>query len=232
MKKKLKGEERTFSLLLVALWVIFIGVTSVSLISVIDRLPPFRIKEIIVSGNERINFEDIKESVYKAQDESFAVSKEALLRELTRKYGRRVGDVKIERDMSLEGVSLKVVVEERKPVAKVRVGKKLYLIDKEGNLFEAIEGENTEDLVELKAYDLDKLLDSFGKLYRYVIDTKASIHNIVVKRDRIEIFTGHRKIILPPLDLLSQSVRRRLNVIYNYSQGKVDLRYDRFILIR
>lgn len=191
----------------------------------------FQIKEVVVEGNEKIPLESVKTVIEELSGNLLRLNGTELKESLNGKFGGRVKEVFVSKNIGVDGIRIKVEVVERSPVAKVRVGKELLLIDEEGNLFYPM-GDDLKKLVELRTYDLQVLGKNFTKLREEILSSGLPIQQIDIRRDKILLHIKEKEIILPPIDLLSENVSSRLKLIYNFPEGNVDLRYGRFILVR
>ena len=234
MKKKHNTERRAqklFSVILFVAWISFMAFAGFFAPSFFAQLPFFKVKQIELSGNDKIAFEDIKELVEELSTSLTSLNEENLLSELNARFDGRVKKVYMTRDIGIGGTNLRLRVVERKPVARLRFGQSYLLLDEEGVAFAPFEGEG-KGLVEVETYDIDLLREHFSRLYEGVISLNIPLKLIRVRRDSVVLILNSKKVILPPLELLPPNVSERLKMIYNFPEEKVDLRYGRFILVR
>ncbi len=170
----------------------------------------------------------IKSAIY-SMEGPLKLEEGKILSVLNERTGGRVKRVFVSKEFTPKGISVRIRIEEREPVAKVRIGKHFSFIDEEGVIFPAYE---KRELPEIVAYDLDLLRRNFSKLYRAISSSGIEANLIKVLRDKTEILSGKKILILPPLDLMPDNVAERLRIVYNFREGKIDLRFDRFILVR
>ncbi len=220
--------RKVTSALLFTAWITFMALAGFFIPSFLSDLPFLRIKEIRVEGNTTLDLNTVKSAIY-SFDGILRLEEEKILSVLNERTGGRVKRVFVSREFTPKGISVRIRIEERKPVAKVRLGKYFSFIDEEGVTFPAYE---KKDLPEIVAYDLEILRRNFPKLYRAIRSSGLEVDLIRVLRDRTEILSGKRVLILPPLDLMPDNVAERLRIVYNFREGKIDLRFDRFILVR
>ena len=223
--------NRFFSYLLFASWIGFMALAGFFAPSFIAQLPPFKIKEVVVKGNRSIDFESIKSVLEELGSDLRRLNEEEILISLNTQFKNRVKKVYMSRSLGFDGTTLNLRIVERKPVAKLKVGRSTMLIDPEGELFLPVKGEDL-NLVEVRTYDIEVLKNNFAKLYKNVLSLGLPIKAIKVKRDRVVLVLDSKEVILPPLELLPRNISGRLKMVYNLSEEKVDLRYDRFILVR
>ncbi|WP_457601610.1 cell division protein FtsQ/DivIB [Hydrogenivirga sp.] len=234
MKKKHNLDRRAqklFSIILFSSWIGFMALAGFFAPSFLVNLPFFKVKQIELSGNEKIAFEEVKEVVEELSTNLVNLNEERLMEELSARFGARVKKVYMTKELGLNGMRIKLRVVERRPVAKVVIGQSQLLVDREGVLFPPMKGE-TEGLVEVRTYDIDLLTSHFANLYEGVISTKLPIKLIDIRRDSVLVYLHSKRAILPPLELLPANISGRLKMIYNFPEEKVDLRYGRFILVR
>lgn len=234
MKKKHLREERAkrlFSVLLFVAWISFMAFAGMFIPSLIHQLPFFKIKEIEVSGNYKVDFEAIKETIEELSVSLKGLDEKSLTEALNERFEGRVKKVYMNRNITLAGIEVKLKIIERVPVAKVKLGNSFMLIDGEGVLFPAV-SERELNLPEVRTHDVEVLQNHFYRLYDSIKSVKLPIQRIDVKPDRVVLVLKNKKAILPPLELLPGNISGRLKMIYNFSQETVDLRYGRFILVR
>ncbi len=228
MKKK---GGRIFTALLISSWFGFMALAGFFIPSFISQLSLFRVKEVVVEGIERIDVSLIRETIEELEIDPLFLDEEELLSLLSVRSQGRVKRVFISKDLGLGGISLRVRVVEREPVARVSFGGGRFLIDAEGVLFKPLEGDPT-DLPLITTYDIDLLQEHFPRFYTLILSFRFPVERIYVKKDRVVVKMNGKTVTLPPLDTLPDAVSDRIKMIYNLQEEKVDLRYDRFILVR
>jgi len=231
VKKRNSKAEKIFSVFLFSSWISFMAIAGFFIPSFLTQLPMFQIKEVVVEGNEKIPLESVKTVIEELSGNLLRLNGTELKESLNGKFGGRVKEVLVSKDIKMDGIRIKVEVVERSPVAKVRVGEEFLLIDDEGDLFYPMD-DDLKKLVELRTYDLQVLEKNFTKLRREILSSGLPIQQIDIRRDKILLHINEKEIILPPIDLLSENVSSRLKLIYNFPEENVDLRYGRFILAR
>ncbi len=230
--KRAPRGKRLFSALLIGSWICFMAIAGFFIPSFLLQLPIFEIRKVTVEGNGKVEFTLIKETIEELSAELFTLSEDELLSLLKVRTDDRVKEVYLSKDFGLKGVTLRVRVVEREPVARVVLGESQLLIDAEGVLFKPFRGEGVSDLPLIRTYDIDLLREYFPRFHRLVLSLGLPVREVSVKRDRV-VLRMHRKVVLlPPLELLPEGISRRIKMIYNLPEEKVDLRYDRFILVR
>jgi len=231
VKKRNKIAKRFFSVILFSSWISFMAVAGFFVPSFLTQFPMFKVKRVVIEGNDKIPFESVKSVIRELSTNLLKLNGEELKESLNAKFGGRVKAVLLSKDLSVEGITLKVKLVERRPVAKIRIGKEFLLVDKDGNLFYPL-NDDLSKLVELRTYDLRVVRNHFSKLQESVLSTTLPIKLVEIKRDRVLLYLRDKKVVLPPIELLSENVSSRLKLIYNFPEGNVDLRYRRFILVR
>jgi hypothetical protein len=217
--------------LLFAVWLSFMALAGFFIPSFLSDLPLFQIKEIVVEGNRTVDLDTVRSALFTAEGSVLETREDEILRVLNERTGGRIKKVHLKREFSLEGISVRVRVEERVPVAKVLLGRTYMLMDEEGKTFPPYPG-HAKGLIEVTAYDFKILENHFGKLYSMIKRSGLEVDRIKVLRDRTVVVVGRRVLILPPIDLLPDNLADRLGLIYNFQEGKIDLRFGRFILVR
>ncbi len=235
MKKKpySRGNRarKLFSVALFLSWIGFMALAGFFVPSFLTQLPFFQIKRVEVKGNYRIPFEEVREAVHSLSGNLMKLRGPQLRDLLNARFENRVKRVELRRKFTREGIVLEVSIEERVPVARLRLGRSYRLLDREGVIFKPL-GEEGKGLVEISTYDKEVLLKGFPRLYEEVLSLRMPLNRILIKKDRVVLELEGRRIVLPPLEFFSDSISERLRMIYNFPQEKVDLRYDRFILVR
>jgi len=230
--KESSRSRKLFSALLIGSWFGFMAVAGFFIPSFLTQLPLFRIKEVAVEGNRGVEFALIKETIEEMSTDLFSLSEEDLLSVLHVRSKGRVKRVFLSKEFGLDGVTLRVRIVEREPVAKVPLGEGYLLIDAEGVLFKPATGDKTAPLTIVRTYDIDLLQEHFPRLYRLVLSLGLPLRQVSVRRDRVILRMPRKVVVLPPLELMPEGISRRIKMIYNLPEEKVDLRYDRFILVR
>jgi len=226
-----KKGRRIFTALLISSWFGFMALAGFFIPSFLSQLPLFRVKEIVVEGIDRIDVSLIRETIEEMETDPLFLEEEELLSVLSIRSQGRIKKVFLSKDLGLEGISLRIRVVERKPVARVLFGGGQFLIDAEGVLFKPLAGDPS-DLPLITTYDLDVLQEHFPRFYTLILSFRLPVERILVKKDRVIVKMEGKTVILPPLDTLPDAVSDRIKMIYNFQEEKVDLRYDRFILVR
>ena len=204
------------------------------ILPMVGYLPPLRIVSVEVEGLSALPEEAVKEALSEIESSIITVDDEEILDLLVRNVGKRVKKVYLSREIRWEGSKLKVKVVERIPVAKVPVGKGFFLIDEEGVSFKPTPHDNLKNLITVKTYSLHVLEKNFPKIYKYVIKTVDKIDYLHVKVSRVVLRKGKLTLILPPAEEINEVVASRIASVMAsaISYGTVDLRYDRFILVK
>ncbi len=230
-RTKNKRERKILSVLLFSAWIGFMALAGFFIPSFLSNLPLFQVREVIVEGNRTVDLSTVMHALYSQQGSIMKLDENSILRILNERTGGRVKGVFLSRKITLKGVSVRIRIEERVPVAKVRVGKRYMLIDREGKTFPPYKG-HPKGLVEVRTYDLKTLQLHFPRLYSMIERSRLEVSRIEIMRDKTILVSGRRVFILPPADLLPENLVDRLRMIYNFQGGEIDLRFDRFILVR
>ncbi len=223
--------RRLFSQTMVVFWFILVAVAGFYTPYLLVHLPAFKIKEVVVEGNEKIKSSYIVSSVMRLSNNVLSLNGDNLKELLNKSFGGRVEAVDLKRHISFNGTRVHVRVKEREAVAKVKVGNSWLLIDRNGNLFKPL-GENLELLPSIEAHSIEALKEGFEILYREVFSLELPVKKIRILEDKAVLIFPDKLVFIPPLDLLSPEVSERLKIVYNLKAEKVDLRYGRFILVR
>jgi len=148
--------------------------------------PVFQIKEIQVSGNEKISTEDIRKSIENAvekkilvfQTKSIFLTTTNQIQEIIFRNFSQIAKVDFKKQLPQ---TLVIKIEERKPVAIVSSEKNDFLIDREGIIFEEIPQGNLQ-LIKIKGSNLEKEI-KLGekvvekKLLSQILEVKSQIEN-------------------------------------------------------
>jgi cell division septal protein FtsQ len=223
--------KRVFTVFVIFSWFGVAALAGFFVPSFLTQLPLFGIKKVEVEGNRRVEFSLIRETIEELSADLLNIDEEKILSLLSVRSGGRVKKVFLSRDFSLDGITVRVTVVEREPVARVALGRGYVLIDAEGVIFKPLEGDPT-DLPLIKTYDVDLLKEHLPRFYTLVLSIGLPVEQVVVRKDMVVLKLKGKVLILPPLDSLPDSVSDRIKMIYNLREEKVDLRYDRFILVR
>jgi len=199
--------------------------------SFLTRLPQLQLRKVEISGNYSVPFEEIKVAVEELSKNLLKLRESELENLLNTRFGNRIREVKLKRSFTAEGIVLKVAVEERHPVARLKLGNSYKLVDRDGVVFKPLKGEG-EGLVEVTAYDLDLLKETFPTLYNEVLSLGLPLRRVLIRKSDILLELEKKRVLLPPARSLPSGISERLRMIYNIPQEEVDLRYDKFILVR
>jgi len=231
VKKERSRGKRLFAALLIFSWFGIMALAGFFMSSLITQIPLFRVKEIVVEGNKRVDFELVKEIIEETGESVLSTTKEELLSALKVRTGDRIKEVFLSREFGFEGITLRIRLVEREPVARVAFGKGYLLTDAEGVFFTPLPGDPA-NLPLIKTYDMDILREHFPRLYRMVFLSNIPVRTVIVKKNSTLLVLSDKILILPPLELLPEGISDRIKMIYNLPEERVDLRYDRFILVR
>jgi len=228
-----KGEKvrKLLSALVFPAWITIMALAGFYTPSLILKLPFFQVSKIIVEGNVTLKEEEIIKTVMRMEPNLMKLKSDDLLFALNEKSNGRVRKVFLSKDFGLGGVALRVRVEERIPVARINTNKGVLLIDKDGYTFPPT-GKEGRKLPLVITGNMDSLITGFSKLYEAVLKSNLPVKKIYVKNDRITVKLPGKVVTLPSLQLLPANISERFKMIYNLPQEIVDLRYDRFILVR
>ena len=199
--------------------------------SFLASLPFLHVREIVVEGNRKVDLNTVRSVLYERRGSLLGLREEDLLHALNERTGGRVKRVFLKRELTLKGITLRLRIEERTPVAKVRIGGTYRLIDRDGKMFPA-NSDELSDLPEVRTYDLKVLQRCFPRLYRSFESSGIGFRSLVVSRDKTVVYTGKLVLILPPVESIPDNLEERLKMVYNFHKGKIDLRFNRFILVR
>ncbi len=220
---------KTLNVLIV--WIAFVIFIALFLSLFPARFPFFKIKQITVEGNETVDFKVIESVLQELTLNVERVNEENVMKYLNARTGNRIRSVKIRKKYTLEGIEVNIAIEERKPVARVSLGKSILLVDEDGEVFKPAKNENIKDLPIILTYDVS-LLKYFGKLYKELKLRNITWKLVKITADRTEVITDKYILIFPKIDEITESAYNRLNLVYNFQGKVVDLRFERFILVR
>ncbi len=201
--------------------------------SFVDNSPIFKVSRVDIEGNNLIPESEIRPIVERLGNNWLLLSKEHILNILRRHTGNAIEDILIEKSFSTNGVSLKVKLKERKPVAVISIEGHLSLLDKNGELF-PVKYVDVESYPVIYTTHLNKQF--FPNFYTYVMREldNLELREVYISEDKVTLYMGKGnklKVILPPIEFINSTVSERLKILYNLNEGIVDLRYSKFILL-
>ncbi len=226
-----KGKELT-SYLAVFFWVSLVAFASFFIPSFLTYLPFFKLKEIKVDGNTYIDFSLIKPVVEDLSYNILKLNEDDIEKALNDRLGNSVERVILKKSYTSEGLVLELRIKERKPVARLKTGSGYVFVDRKGEIFVPPRGFEKIKVPLVVSDSPERLKENFGRIYRYILSSAMPIKKVVLKGDRTIVEGVSKRVILPPAENISDKVFSRLNLIYNFPQENVDLRYSRFILVR
>jgi len=170
--------------------------------------PYFQIKEIKISGNEKVATQDlrkliedtIKKKIIVFQTRSIFLTTPNQLQETIFRNFPPIAKVDFKKELPQ---TLVIRIEERKPVAIISSEKNDFLIDKEGIIFEEILGANLE-LIKIEGSNLEKEIKLGEKvlekeLISQILEVKSQIENelkipinevLIVSEERLNFKTS------------------------------------------
>lgn len=191
------------------------------------KFPFLEIKVYVVEG--------IREDEKRVLEEYFAtvgrkivfLPEKIIFTQLNKEFGNRFKYINVDREFTKEGVLINLSFERRNPVAIVKVGEEVYLIDKEGVVFI---DDIPSNLPVIRVKDLNELKSVGSKVFR--IATLAD--DVAILPDKVIVQKNKTKYILPNIELVGE---RELKVLeyaihQNFDANTIDLRYKNFILLR
>ena len=228
-----KGEKvrKVLSALIFPAWITFMALAGFYIPTLMMKLPFFQVNGLEVEGTRVIESREVRSLIQSMEGNLLKLRSDDLLVALNSKTHGRVKAVYLSKDFGLRGVSLKIKIEERIPVAKLKVKGKTYLIDREGFLFPPLKGEKA-DVPSIVTRDPERVVQNFKNLYSGVFASGVKVDKVIIGNESVIVKLRNRVAILPSIELIKESASARLKMIYNFPKGKVDLRYDRFILVR
>jgi cell division septal protein FtsQ len=228
-----KGERirKFLSALIFPTWILIMALAGFYTPTLLMKLPFLQVRELVIEGNRTLKKEEIEKTVKSLEGNLMKLKSEDLLTALNDRSEGRVRRVFLKKDFGLKGVSLRVLIEERIPVAKMRVGNYTVVVDGEGFTFPP-RGREEKGLPLIITRDPDRVVTNFGSFYRNVLSHINGVKRIYIGEDRTVLRLKNKTLILPALELIPDNISERIKMIYNLPQERVDLRYDRFILVR
>ncbi len=228
-----KGEKvrKVLSALIFPAWITFMALAGFYIPTLMMKLPVFKVNSVKIEGTRTIDKNEVRELIQSLEGNLLKLQSDDLLIALNSKTQGRVKAVYLSKDFGLKGISLRVRIEERIPVAKINVKGKTYLIDREGFLFPPAKGEKPT-VPSIITRDTERVVKNFERLYSGVLSAGVEVKKLLIRNESVIVKLRDREAILPSIELIKDSVSARLKMIYNFPKGKVDLRYDRFILVR
>ncbi len=144
--------------------------------------------------------------------------------------------VKIDRVFSIEGVKLKIFIEERKPIFTVIKDDTIYFFDKNGVLFQSEYMKVVKPLV--YTHDIELVMKNFNKLTMLINSLEKELREIYITDLNTIAYTQEDlKIVMPPIFLLNEQLVRNLIDTFkayniNMSVKELDLSIEGLVIIR
>ena len=208
--------------------VILLTIIAVYIISfLIIKLPFLEIKEYSVIGIRQDEKQVLQNYFIALGRKIVFLPDKIIFSELNKKFGNRFKDINVDRDFTTEGIVINLTFQRRTPVAKVKVGKNIYLIDREGVIFK---DNIPSNLPIIRAKDINEL-KSVG---RKISKIATLVDNITILSDKVIVQKDKIKYILPNIKLIREKELKVLKYALrqNFNAKVIDLRYKKFILLR
>ncbi len=208
--------------------VILLTILAVYIISfLIIKLPFLEIKEYGVIGIRQDEKQVLQNYLTALGRKIIFLPEEIIFNELNKKFGNRFKDINVDRDFTTEGIVINLTFQRRTPVAKVKVGKNIYLIDREGVIFK---DNIPSNLPIIKAKDINELRSVGRKISKIA----TLVDNITILSDKVIVQKDKIKYILPNIKLIREKELKVLKYALrqNFNAKVIDLRYKKFILLR
>ena len=193
----------------------------------VAKLPFLEVKMYIVVGVREDERRVLEDYLALLGRKIVFLPEKMIFNELNKKFGNRFKYINVDREFTREGVLINLSFERRKPVAIVKVGEGVYLIDKEGVVFiDSI----PPNLPIIRVKDLNELKSVGNKVLR--IATLAD--DVAILPDKVIVQKNKTKYILPKIELIGERELKVLEYVIhqNFDANTIDLRYKNFILLR
>ncbi len=223
--------------LLGLLWIASMAVLGYTLPFFLDNINFFRAKKIVVYKSEYINDKKIEEVLAHFNWNWLFIKESTIEKLLNKSLGGIIRDVNIDRDITKEGIVLKIRVYEKEPVAVVKENDKIYLVDEEGNILPYRYIKDKYPVIFTN--NIDNLKEKFVFFYENIL-SRSRIRETYVSDNKIILYLTdpNVKLLLPPLEALNSAVIERyysvINIIRssNLENVSVDLRFKKFASLK
>ncbi len=223
--------------LLGLLWIASMAVLGYTLPFFLDNINFFKAKKIEVYKSRYINDKKIEEVLAQFNWNWLFLKESTVKKLLNESLGGIVKDVSIDRDITKEGIVLKIKVYEKEPVAIIKENNKIYLVDEKGNIlpYRYINGKYPV----IFTNNIDNLREKFVFFYENIL-SRSNIRETYVSDNKIILYLTNPnvKLLLPPLEALNSAVIERyysvINIIMssNLENVSVDLRFKKFASLK
>ncbi len=223
--------------LLGLLWIASMAVFGYTLPFFLDNINFFKAKKIVVYKSRYINDKKIEEALARFNWNWLFLKESTIKKLLNESVGGIVKDVNIDRDITEEGIVLKIRVYEKEPVAVVKENNRIYLVDEEGNILPYRYIKDKYPVIFTN--NIDNLREKFVFFYENIL-SRSSIRETYVSDNKIILYLTdpNIKLLLPPLEALNSAVIKRyesvINIIRssNLENVSVDLRFKKFASLK
>ncbi|RUM30807.1 MAG: hypothetical protein DSY42_03880 [Aquifex sp.] len=191
------------------------------------KIPLFEIKRVEVHGIMDKELKILEKEIHSLGRQLLFISEDVFLERINEIFMNRFKDIEIKRSFSTEGTIISINFYRRKAIAKVIKKNISTLLDNEGVIFY---DENQNPLRTVYVRSKNQFETNKSKIIKLV----NFAEKILVYKDKTEVYLKNKRIILPPLDYLSE---RKLILLKKFSLDnekakEVDMRYERIILLR
>lgn len=236
-KTKRKGYKKYTLYLISLLWIISMGVLGFMLPFFIDSTSVFKASKILIYESKYIPRGKIEEAILQLGG-NWLFTTEGILKDiLKRKVGNIIEYVDIDREITREGIVLKIRVKEKEPVAIVKENAKVYLIDKDGQILPYLNPKGKYPVIYTD--DINKVTNYFSHLYKSLI-SKFDIREAYITNNKFVLYLKNRniKIILPAAEDLENNIVRNIEKVLfiinseGIANAIIDLRFNKFASIK
>ncbi|WPM32204.1 hypothetical protein IAE16_00640 [Hydrogenobacter sp. T-2] len=234
--QKVGRRGKWLNYILSALWIFSMALSGFFFPYFTDKIDFFKIKALHIEGLETIPSEVVVNEIKRFKNNWLFINNTNLLKNLNSVTGNAIGRVKIDRIFSNGGVTLKVSIEERKPIFTVIKDDAVYFFDKDGIIFQSQYMKFVKPLV--YTHDIELVRRNFNKLTMLINSLGKGLGEIYVTNLNTVVYTGEGiKITMPPIFLLNeQVVENVINTfkVYNIDMNtkELDLNIEGLVIIR
>ncbi len=223
--------------LLGLLWIASMAVLGYTLPFFLDNINFFKAKKIEVYKSKYINDKKIEEVLAQFNWNWLFLKESTVKKLLNESLGGIVKDVSIDRNITKEGIVLKINVYEKEPVAVIKENNKIYLVDENGNILPYRYIKDKYPVIFTN--NIDNLREKFVFFYENIL-SRSNIRETYVSDNKIILYLKdpNVKLLLPPLEALNSAVIERyysvINIIMssNLENVSVDLRFKKFVSLK
>lgn len=234
MKEGRRGKWLSYFLLV--LWLFSMALAGFFVPHFTDNIPFFKIKVLRIEGAETIPPQLIVEEVKKLKNNWLFINESALLKNINNNTGNAVKSIDIKRIFSSNGVELKIIIKERKPLFYVISNGFKVFFDEDGIMFQSPYVNTSNPLVH--THDIKLIKENFENIKDLISLLNKDLKEVYITTlATITYLKGGVRIILPPPFLLDEGLLERVAKLlkdYNIDMyaKELEISEDGLVIIR